>query len=127
MTITGFPLKSTAVILVLPMLLTTGTGRNWAQSQAAGTSSQPADGGSDGTGASKSSDGFFRRLVNFYRDDRNDALASSEHSIMWGHWIGTTVLFRPEPRFEHSYDLPAYDKGAKSSQFTFAVDAIFKF
>jgi hypothetical protein len=46
---------------------------------------------------------------------------------MWGRWIGTTVLFRSELRFEHSYDIPAYDNGSKKSQFTFAVDAIFKF
>jgi hypothetical protein len=46
---------------------------------------------------------------------------------MWGHWIGNTVLFRPELRFEHSYDLRAYDSGNKKSQFTFAVDVIYKF
>ena len=33
----------------------------------------------------------------------------SEHLLGWGHWVGTTILFRPELRFEHSYDLPAYD------------------
>jgi len=74
-----------------------------------------------------------------YLSIRNDVLADlkgqrtgfktkySEHTIMWGHWIGTTVLFRPELRFEHSYDVPAYDNGLKNSQFTFAVDVIFKF
>jgi hypothetical protein len=31
----------------------------------------------------------------------------TEHLIGWGHWIGTTVLFRPELRCERSYDLPA--------------------
>jgi len=74
-----------------------------------------------------------------YISIRNDVLADlkaqhtgfktkySEHSIMWGHWIGTSVLFRPELRFEHSYDLPACDSGTKSNQFTFAVDVIFKF
>jgi hypothetical protein len=51
----------------------------------------------------------------------------SEHSIMWGHWIGNTVLFRPELRFERSYDTRAYDGGRKHNQFTFSTDVIFKF
>jgi hypothetical protein len=46
---------------------------------------------------------------------------------MWGHWVGTTVLFRPELRFERSYDVAAYDGGRKNSQFTFSMDVIFKF
>jgi hypothetical protein len=59
----------------------------------------------------------------------------SEHLLGWGHWIGTTILLRPELRFEHSYDRPAYDSpclpcglpGTKKSQFTFSSDAIFFF
>lgn len=51
----------------------------------------------------------------------------SEHSVMWGHWIGSTVLFRPELRFEHSYQVPAYDNGTSRNQFSFAMDAIFRF
>jgi hypothetical protein len=46
---------------------------------------------------------------------------------MWGHWIGTTVLFRPELRFEHAYDLRAYNSGTRNSQLTFTLDVIFKF
>jgi hypothetical protein len=59
----------------------------------------------------------------------------SEHLLGWGHWIGTTILIRPELRLEHSYDRNAYDSpclpcgapGTKSTQFTFASDAIFFF
>ena len=51
----------------------------------------------------------------------------SEHSLTWGHWIGSTVLFRPELRFERSYSTPAYDVGAKHGQFTFAMDVVFRF
>jgi hypothetical protein len=59
----------------------------------------------------------------------------SEHLLGWGHWVGTTILFRPELRFEHSYDLPAYDSpclpcgspGTKKSQFTASGDVIFFF
>lgn len=59
----------------------------------------------------------------------------SEHLLGWGHWIGTTILLRPELRLEHSYDRPAYDSpclpcgapGTKKTQLTFASDAIFFF
>jgi hypothetical protein len=51
----------------------------------------------------------------------------SEHLIGWGHWIGTTVLLRPELRFDHSYDVPAYNNGTKKSQLMLAGDVIFFF
>ena len=51
----------------------------------------------------------------------------TEHLLGWGHWVGTTVLFRPELRYERSYDLAAYDNGTKKNQFTFAADVIFFF
>ena len=35
----------------------------------------------------------------------------SENSLMWGHWIGTTVQIRPELRFERAWDSKAYDNG----------------
>jgi Putative beta-barrel porin-2, OmpL-like. bbp2 len=51
----------------------------------------------------------------------------SEHSLTWGHWIGSTILFRPELRFERAYRAPAYDLGTKHNQLSFAGDVIFKF
>jgi hypothetical protein len=51
----------------------------------------------------------------------------SEHLLGWGHWIGSTVLFRPELRFERSYDRPAYDDQTKKNQFMFAGDLIYFF
>ena len=51
----------------------------------------------------------------------------SEHLIGWGHWIGTTVLLRPELRFDHSYDVPAYDNATRYSQLTLSGDVIFFF
>jgi hypothetical protein len=51
----------------------------------------------------------------------------SEHLLGWGHWIGTTILMRPELRFEHSYDVPAYDYGTKKTQFMLAGDVIYFF
>jgi Putative beta-barrel porin-2, OmpL-like. bbp2 len=51
----------------------------------------------------------------------------SEHLLGWGHWIGTTILIRPELRYERSYDAPAYDLGHKKNQLTVAGDAMFFF
>jgi len=51
----------------------------------------------------------------------------SEHLISYGRWIGSTVLFRPEIRLEHSYDLPAYDLGTKKTQFVVAGDLTYHF
>jgi hypothetical protein len=51
----------------------------------------------------------------------------SEHLLGWGHWIGTTILIRPELRWEHAYDMRAYDNGTKQSQFMVASDVIFFF
>ena len=51
----------------------------------------------------------------------------SEHLVSYGHWIGSTVLFRPELRLEHSYDLPAYDLGTKKTQFVVAGDITYHF
>jgi hypothetical protein len=51
----------------------------------------------------------------------------SEGTLMWGHWVGSTILFRPELRYDHSFKLPAYDRATHSNQFQLAADVIFKF
>ena len=51
----------------------------------------------------------------------------TEHLLSYGHWIGSTVLFRPELRYEHSYDTAAYDLGTKKSQFVVAGDFTYHF
>jgi hypothetical protein len=51
----------------------------------------------------------------------------SEHLLSYGHWIGSTVLFRPEIRFERSYDTAAYDNGHKKNQFIIAGDITYHF
>ena len=48
----------------------------------------------------------------------------TEHLISFNHWIGSTVVFRPELRYEHAYDAPAYNNGTKKSQLMFAADMI---
>ncbi|HEY6329814.1 MAG TPA: outer membrane beta-barrel protein, partial [Blastocatellia bacterium] len=51
----------------------------------------------------------------------------TEHMVSWGHFIGTTVILRPEIRFEHSYDMPAYDSGTKKNQLMLAGDVVFRY
>jgi len=53
----------------------------------------------------------------------------STHSIGWGHWFNVwgenTGLFRPELRYEHSYNAPAYNLGTRKDQVIVAADVIF--
>ena len=51
----------------------------------------------------------------------------SENTVMWCHWIGTTVQIRPELRFERAWDQKAYDQGRRQNQLTVASDLIFHF
>jgi hypothetical protein len=51
----------------------------------------------------------------------------SENTIMWCHWIGTTIQLRPELRFERAWDMKAYDNGRRQNQLTVASDLIFHF
>ena len=51
----------------------------------------------------------------------------AEETVMWGHWIGSTILFRPELRFDHAFQAPAYNRGTQHSQLQVATDVIFKF
>ena len=61
---------------------------------------------------------------------------TAENLVGFNFWLGSSVTFRPELRFEHSYDVPAYDSpsvngvsGAptKKSQLTLAGDVIYHF
>lgn len=51
----------------------------------------------------------------------------SENTISWTHWIGTTIQFRPELRFDRAWDRQAYDSGRRQNQLTLASDLIFHF
>ncbi|HLH20823.1 MAG TPA: TonB-dependent receptor [Bryobacteraceae bacterium] len=46
------------------------------------------------------------------------------HTIGWGHWIGSTVLFRPELRYDRAYNAAPYNNGTRRDQLTFASDVI---
>jgi hypothetical protein len=49
----------------------------------------------------------------------------SEWTLAYNHWVGTTVQFRPELRFDHAWDRPMFDNATRRSQFTAATDVVF--
>jgi hypothetical protein len=71
---------------------------------------------------------FRSEVVNDLRGQRTCyATKYSENTLSLTKWIGSTIQLRPELRFEHAYDQPAYDGGRAHSQFTAASDLIFHF
>ncbi len=67
----------------------------------------------------------------FFKDNRGQRTGYktlyTEHTIGWNHWIGDVITIRPELRFDHSYDIKAYDGGRKASQYMLATDMIIRF
>jgi hypothetical protein len=51
----------------------------------------------------------------------------TEETLMWGHWVGNTVILRPELRFDHSFDVAAYSQGTRTNQLQLAMDVILKY
>jgi hypothetical protein len=51
----------------------------------------------------------------------------TENTLSINKYIGSTVLFRPEIRFDHSWDNRGYNAGRSRNQFVFASDLIYKF
>ena len=51
----------------------------------------------------------------------------SEHAIGITYWPDKLITIRPELRFDHSYDVPAYNLGTRKNQFAFTTDVIFHF
>jgi hypothetical protein len=71
---------------------------------------------------------FRSEVVNARRGQRTGYTTKySENTLSLTKWIGSTIQIRPELRFEHAYDQPAYDRGRTHSQFTAASDLIFRF
>jgi hypothetical protein len=50
-----------------------------------------------------------------------------EHTVGWGHYFNPNVIVRPEIRFDHAYNTPAFDNGLRKNQFTVAGDVILRF
>jgi hypothetical protein len=51
----------------------------------------------------------------------------TENTLSVGKWIGSTILLRPEMRFDHSWDATAYNGGRSRNQFTLASDLVYRF
>ena len=64
----------------------------------------------------------------FYNDQQGQrtgfATRYSSHTIGMTHWVSPDLEIRPELRYEHAYDFPAYDGGHANHQTTALVDAI---
>jgi len=74
----------------------------------------------------------FLSFRNDFLDDKKGqrtgyATRYTENTIMWCHWIGTTVQLRPEVRFDRAWDRKVYDDGRRHNQVTVASDLIFHF
>jgi hypothetical protein len=51
----------------------------------------------------------------------------TENTLYATKYIGSTVMLRPELRFDHSWDNRGYDNGKARNQFFFGMDLIYKF
>lgn len=51
----------------------------------------------------------------------------TENTLYATKYIGSTILLRPELRFDHSWDARGYDNGRARNQFFFGADLIYKF
>ncbi len=51
----------------------------------------------------------------------------TENTLYATRYIGSTIEFRPELRFDHSWDLRGYNNGKSRNQLFFGMDVIYKF
>lgn len=51
----------------------------------------------------------------------------TENTLYATRYIGSTIMLRPELRFDHSWDLRAYNNGTARNQLFFGMDLIYKF
>src|SRR5204863_2896214 len=71
----------------------------------------------------------FLTLRNEFYDDivgsrTGHATKYSEHSLGVTWWPNKIITLRPELRFDHSYDTPAFDNGSRRNQLTASMDFI---
>ena len=72
--------------------------------------------------------GFRSDLLDDKKGQRTGfATKYTENTFYVTKYIGTTVMFRPELRFDHSWDLEAYNDGKARNQLFFGMDLIYKF
>jgi len=67
----------------------------------------------------------------FYNDEKGQrtgyATRYSSHTVGITHWVTQDLEIQPELRYEHSYDLNAYNAGKKNYQAVALLDAIIHF
>ena len=67
----------------------------------------------------------------FYDDERGQrtgyATRYSSHTVGITHWVSQDLEIQPELRYEHSYDVHAYDGGRRDYQAVALLDAIIHF
>jgi len=72
--------------------------------------------------------GFRSDLLDDKKGQRTGfATKYTENTFYVTKYLGTTVMFRPEIRFDHSWDLLAYNDGKARNQLFFGMDLIYKF
>ncbi len=75
---------------------------------------------------------FFIGFRSDFLDDQKGqrtgfATKYTENTLYATKYIGSTIMIRPELRFDHSWDLPAYNAGKARNQLFFGLDLIYKF
>ena len=72
--------------------------------------------------------GFRSDLLDDKKGQRTGfATKYTENTLYATKYIGTTIMIRPELRFDHSWDLAAYNNGKAKNQLFFGLDLIYKF
>jgi hypothetical protein len=72
--------------------------------------------------------GFRSDLLDDKKGQRTGfATKYTENTLYATRYIGTTIMIRPELRFDHSWDLAAYNNGKARNQLFFGMDLIYKF
>jgi hypothetical protein len=72
--------------------------------------------------------GFRSDLLNDKKGQRTGIPGKyTENTLYATKYFGSTVLLRPELRFDHSWDRRGYDNGTARNQFFFGADLIYKF
>jgi hypothetical protein len=72
--------------------------------------------------------GFRSDLLNDKKGQRTGVPGKyTENTLYATKYFGSSVLIRPELRFDHSWDRNGYDNGKARNQFFFGADLIYKF
>lgn len=72
--------------------------------------------------------GFRSDLLDDKKGQRTGiATKYTENTLYATKYIGSTIMLRPEIRFDHSWDKPGYNNGTARNQFFAGMDLIYKF